>query len=179
MMKRSCSARAKLTDADFAFVEAILVDELASPLKSLQQDPEGLSSILDLDVIHDALIGNPASARVSPPFQLYVLVRRAFMESGIAPVEIADRVAGEIVEKLGLDEAASATQVHQPVHFLCVIRSTAEGSRFHLQVAAGDNFLVLNGNYQPPVAQPSESENETDDSAERDSSELKSDRILF
>lgn len=174
-MKRSCSARANLTDADFAFVEAILVDELASPLKSLQQDPDSLTSILDLDVIHDALVGNSASASVSPSFQLYVLVRRAFRDGGIAPEEIADRVAGEIVEKLGLDDAAGA----MPVHFLCVIRSTAEGSRFHLQVAAGDNFLVSNGNYQPPVAQSSDSGNETDDSGERGSSELKSDRCLF
>ena len=101
------------------------------------------------------------------------------MESGIAPVEIADRVAGEIVEKLGLDEAAGSTHVHQPVHLLCVIRSTAEGSRFHLQVAAGDHFLVVNGNYQHPAAQTSDSGNETDDSGERGSTELKSDRCLF
>lgn len=166
MMPGNSSARANLTVADFAFVEAILVEELASPLRSLQLDPEAMTLILDLDAIHRAVVEN---TEVSPSLHLYILVRQAFVNSGIVEAEIADEVAGELVEKLGMFDGV------RTFHFVCLIRTMANEARFHIQAAAGENFLILNGSYQVVPEKPGE----TIASEDRDSLSLISERCAF
>jgi hypothetical protein len=139
MMPRSSSARARLTSADIAFVESVLVEELASPLRSLHQDDEAMTSILDLEAVSQAVIENP---EISLPLHLYVLVRRAFVNSGVEEARVADQVAGELVEQLGITEGVRA------FHFVCLIRRLPDGARFHIQAAAGESFLVLNGDFR-------------------------------
>lgn len=168
MMPRSSSARARLTDADFAFVEAILVEELASPLRSLQQDPEALTSILDLDAVRQAVVEN---AEVSPSLHLYILVRQAFVNSGIEEVEVADQVAGELAEELGLSEGS------RTYHFMCLIRNVADETRFHIQAAAGDAFLILNGNYR--AVKDASGDGKDGSSEDRDSFDPVSERCVF
>lgn len=166
MMPRSSSARANLTAADFAFVEAILVEELASPLRELQQDSEAMTAILDLDAVYQAVVEN---TEVSPSLHLYILVRQAFVNSGIEEAEVADEVAGELVEKLAIPEGV------RTFHFMCLIRTVANEARFHIQAAAGENFLILNGNYQMVPEEPGE----TTASGDRDSLNLISERCVF
>lgn len=133
-----------------------------------------MTSILDLDVVHRAVVEN---TEVSPSLHLYILVRQAFVNSGIEEAEVADEVAGELVEKLGLSDGVRA------FHFMCLIRKVANEARFHIQAAAGENFLILNGNYQIVPALVSEVLNEANSgiglSDDRDSLNSSSERCVF
>lgn len=125
-----------------------------------------MTSILDLDVVHRAVVEN---TEVSPSLHLYILVRQAFVNSGIEEAEVADEVAGELVEKLAMSDGVRA------FHFMCLIRNLANEVRFHIQAAAGENFLILNGNYQESPQKPGE----TTASGDRDSLNLISERCVF
>lgn len=98
-----------------------------------------MTSILDLEAVSQAVIENP---EISLPLHLYVLVRRAFVNSGVEEARVADQVAGELVEQLGITEGIRA------FHFVCLIRRLPDGARFHIQAAAGESFLVLNGDFR-------------------------------
>lgn len=120
-------------------------------LSSLWEDPEALVAILDLKEIHQALLESPVALPVSPSLYFYVLVRHAFLDGGIDPPEIADYVAGVLVEKLSRRpdprSGAMPDWITHAVDFVSVIQSTHGTLRFHLEVAAGDQFLVLTGLY--------------------------------
>lgn len=125
--------------------------ELSSPLKSLMQDPEAVTAILDLKEIHRSLLESPVALPVSPSLYFYVLVRHAFVDGGIDHAGLADYVAGVLVEKLAARpdprSGAMPAWVTHAVDFVSVIQATQGALRFHLEVAAGDQFLVLTGLY--------------------------------
>lgn len=149
-MHQLASARAGISPADFAFVESLLATD-GQTLGSLWSDPEAVSAILDLKEIQRALLESPVALPVSPSLYFYVLVRHAFLDSGIDQRELADYVAGVLVAKLDSrpDRRAGAMPawVTHAVDFLAVIQSASGILRFHLEVAAGDQFLVLTGLY--------------------------------
>jgi hypothetical protein len=150
MMHRLTSARAGITPSDFTFIESLLARE-GGALAALRSDPEAVTAILDLKEIHRALLESPVALPVSPSLYFYVLVRHAFLDSGIDHLELADYVAGVLVEKLDghPDRRSGAIPgwVTYAVDFLSVIRQTHGLLRIHLEVAAGDQFLVLTGLY--------------------------------
>jgi hypothetical protein len=150
MMHRLASARAGITSADFAFMESLLADGCQA-MTSLRADPEAVTAILDLKEIHRALLESPVALPVSPSLYFYVLVRHAFLDGGIDRADLADYVAGVLVEKLASRpdprSGAMPAWVTHAVDFLSVIQSTHGILRFQLEVAAGDQFLVLTGLY--------------------------------
>jgi hypothetical protein len=143
------SARAGITPADMAFVDALLAGGQSQALSSLWQEPDAVSAILDLGEIHRALLESPVALPVSPSLYFYVLVRHALRDGGIDSIEVADYVAGVLVEKLGAQAGrrpgAMPGWVTHAVDFVSVIQSTHGVLRFQLEVAAGDQFLVLTG----------------------------------
>jgi hypothetical protein len=152
MMHRLASARVGITQADFAFIESLVGGgERTAAMASLREDPEAVTAILDLKEIHRALLESPVALPVSPSLYFYVLVRHAFLDGGIDPPELADYVAGVLVEKLGARHdprsGAMPAWVTHAVDFLSVIQSAQGILRFHLEVAAGDQFLILTGLY--------------------------------
>lgn len=150
MMHRLASARAGISSADFAFIESLLADG-GQAISRLRTDPEAVTAILDFKEIHRALLESPVALAVSPSLYFYVLVRHAFLDGGIDHPELADYVAGVLVEKLASrpDPRSGAMPgwVTHAVDFLSVIESAHGILRFHLEVAAGDQFLVLTGLY--------------------------------
>lgn len=152
MMHRLASARVGMTQADFAFIEALLAaGNESTVLTKLWDDPEAFTAILDLKEIHRALLESPVALPVSPSLYFYVLVRHAFVEGGIEAPELADYVAGVLVEKLAARpdprSGAMPAWVTHAVDFVSVIQSAQGVLRYHLEVAAGDQFLVLTGLY--------------------------------
>lgn len=152
MMHRLASARMGITQADFAFIEALSgAGGGAAAMARLWDDPEAVTAILDLKEIHRALLDSPVALPVSPSLYFYVLVRHAFLDGGIEPPELADYVAGVLVDKLaGRPDPRSGAMpawVTHAVDFLSVIQSAHGILRFHLEVAAGDQFLILTGLY--------------------------------
>lgn len=147
-MHRLASARAGISSADIAFIESLLADG-TQIMANLWTDPEAVSAILDMKEIHRALLESPVALPVSPSLYFYVLVRHAFLDGGIDHPGLADYVAGVLVEKLDghADRRSGAMPawVTHAVDFLSIIESAHGILRFHLEVAAGDQFLVLTG----------------------------------
>ena len=123
----------------------------SSPLSGLCEDPETLNAILDLKEIHRKLLESPVALPVSASLYFYVLVRHAFLDGGIDHAELADYVAGVLVEKLDARpdprSGAMPVWVTHAVDFVSIIQSAQGILRFHLEVAAGNQFLVLTGLY--------------------------------
>lgn len=161
MMHQLASARVGITQADFAFIEARLgIGDRTTAMASLREDPEAVTAILDLKEIHRTLLESPVALPVSPSLYFYVLVRHAFLDGGIDAPELADYVAGVLVEKLANRpdprSGAMPAWVTHAVDFLSVIQSAHGILRFHLEVAAGDQFLILTGLYPEFIDQRAE-----------------------
>jgi hypothetical protein len=146
------SCRSRFTRSDFDFVASVLApDGPHCHLAKLWRDPEGMREILDLKEIFHCVLESPAAIRVSPRFYFYVLVRHAFLQAELGEVELADYVAGVLAKRVstsGTDPLQDVTRgFTHAADFLSFIASSKGRMRFHLQVAAGNQFLVLTGLY--------------------------------
>lgn len=144
------ASRDRFTGADFDFLTEVLSGGQARPcMAKLWEDPDALREMLDLKEVLRGMLDSPSALRVSPDFYFYVLVRHAFIQAGINDPEIANYVSGVLANRIRRhasdplhDIAGGYTHASD---FLAVI-SPAQGSmKFHLQVAAGNQFLVLTG----------------------------------
>lgn len=146
------SCRNRFTQADFDFVTSVLAPSGPScHLATLWEDPEGLREILDLKEIFRCLIASPATLGVSPRFYFYVLIRHSFLQGGLADTGLADYVAGVMAKRVctsGKDPFLDVTRgFTHAAEFLSFITTARGRMRFHLQVAAGNQFLILTGLY--------------------------------
>jgi len=146
------SCRSRLTGADFEFVASVLApDGSARHLAKLWRDPDGLREMLDLREIFRSLINSPAALRVSPAFYFYMLVRHSFLEGGLEDPELADYVAGVMAKRVPGEAGDPFQDVTRgfthAAEFLSFIGTARGRMRFHLQVAAGNQFLILTGLY--------------------------------
>lgn len=146
------SCRSRFTGQDFDFVASALAPE--GPhchLAKLWQDPDGIREMLDLREIFRCLIESPAAIQVSPRFYFYVMVRHAFLQAELGDVELADYVACVLAKRVstdGIDPLQDVTRgFTHAAEFLSFISSSKGRMRYHLQVAAGNQFLVLTGLY--------------------------------
>lgn len=146
------SCRSRFTRLDFDFVASVLAPEGPQcHLAKLWRDPDGMREMLDLKEIFRCVIESPAAIQVSPRFYFYVLVRHAFLQTELSDVELADYVAGVLAKRVcvnGTDPLQDVTRgFTHAAEFLSFISSSKGRMRFHLQVAAGNQFLVLTGLY--------------------------------
>ena len=144
------SCRDRFTAADFAFLTAVLdPGGGVRDLRTLWEDPEALREMLDLREVLAALLEQPGPLVVSPPFYFYVLVRHAFLDAGITDAGIADYVAGVLSERVGVDPADALKGIPgglvHAVDFVAILEGARGRVRFHVQLAAGHQFLVLTG----------------------------------
>jgi hypothetical protein len=120
-------------------------------LEKLWSDPDGMREMLDLKEVLRALLESPALLRVTPGFYFYVLVRHGFVRAGLEDAEIADYVAGVLSKRVatgGGDPLLDVTRgFTHAAEFISFISAARERMRHHLQVAAGNQFLVLTGLY--------------------------------
>lgn len=144
------ASRDRFTGADFDFLTEVLSGgRKRMCMAKLWEDPDALREMLDLKEVLRGMLDSPSALQVSPDFYFYVLVRHAFMQADIADPEIANYVSGVLANRIRRqtsdplqDIAGGYTHASD---FLAVI-SPAHGSmKFHLQVAAGNQFLVLTG----------------------------------
>jgi hypothetical protein len=146
---------------DFDFVASVLApDGRRCHLEKLWEDADGMREILDLKEVFRSVIESPAAIRVSPRFYFYVLVRHAFLQAELTEVEVADYVAGVLAKRVstnGTDPLQDVTRgFTHAAEFLSFISPAKGRMRFHLQVAAGNQFLVLTGLYPDFIRRRSE-----------------------
>lgn len=146
------SARHRFTGADLDFLASILAHGDQRPhLEKLWRDPDALREMLDLKEVLRGVLDSPSALQVSPRFYFYVLVRHAFLQSGLQDADLADYVAGVMSKRICStpgdpleDVARGFTHASD---FIAIISSAKGKMRFHLQMAAGNQFLLLTGLY--------------------------------
>lgn len=146
------SCRSRFTEADFDFVASVLTpDRPSCHLAKLWQDPEGLREILDLQEVFRSLINSPEALIVSPRFYFYILIRHSFLDGGLEDPELADYVAGVMAKRISTNSNDPLQDVTRgfthAAEFLSFITTAKGRMRYHLQVAAGNQFLILTGLY--------------------------------
>jgi hypothetical protein len=153
MLQHSISpCRIRFSEADFDFVASVLTtDGVKCHLAKLWKDPEGLREILDLKEVFRSLIESPAAIRVSPCFYFYVLVRHTFLQADLTDAVLADYVSGVMAKRVCVDSADPMQDVTRGythvADFLNIISPAKGRLKFHLHVAAGNQFLILTGLY--------------------------------
>jgi len=155
------SSRSRFTSADFEFLGELLAgDGERGCLERLWEDPEALREILDLKEVLRGLLDSPLALQVSAAFYFQVLVRHSFLDAGLPDWDLADYVAGLLARRLARDPedllADTAGGITHAAEFLAIISSANGRMRFHLQVAAGNQFLVLTGLYPGFIKRRSE-----------------------
>lgn len=146
------SIRSRFTDADFDFLVSMIAGGgQRLHLEKLWNDLDALREMLDLKEVLRGLLDLPSALGVSPQFYFYVLVRHSFLQAGLHDANLADYVAGVMTRSIHsapddpLQDLASGFT--RAADFLPIISSARGRMRFHLQVAAGNRFLVLTGLY--------------------------------
>lgn len=159
MMESVSSARAGFTRQDILFIESLYDGGQSAAIRRLAQDPESLQELLDQPEIRKALLESPVALPVSPSLYFYALVRHALLEAGLDHVGITDHIAGVLVNKLVFHSGTSAGPrlwATHAVDFIAQIREASGLLKVRLQVAAGDQFLVLTGLFPDFIRQRSE-----------------------
>lgn len=144
------ASRDRFTCADFDFLTEVLSGgQQRVCMAKLWEDPDALREMLDLKEVLRGMLDSPSALSVSPDFYFYVLVRHAFMQAGISDPDMADYVSRVLAKRIGVhagdpleDIANGYTHASD---FLAVISSAQGRMKFHLQVAAGNQFMVLTG----------------------------------
>lgn len=159
--QRIPSNRNRFTESDLDFVASILTPgEQRLHLETLWADPDALREMLDLKEVFRGLLDSPFAIQVSPRFYFYVLVRHAFLHADLNHVELADYVAGVMTKRIcPTPEDPLQNIVGGFTHasdFIAIISNAKGRMRFHLQVAAGNQFLVLSGLYPDFIKHRSE-----------------------
>lgn len=142
----------RFSAADFDFVASLLARADQKPhLQKLWSDPEALREMLDLKEVLRGILDSPRAISVSPRFYFYVLVRHAFLQTDLNEPELADYVAKVMTRGLSANQTDPLQDVAggftHAADFITIISSARGKTRFHLQVAAGNQFLVLTGLY--------------------------------
>jgi hypothetical protein len=146
------TSRDRFNRADFDFMTAVLAPgDQRQHLAKLWDDPEALREILDLKEVLRGLLDSPSALQVSPAFYFYVMVRHAFLQANLTDPNLADYVAGLMARRVCTNAQDPLQDIaHGFTHtadFIAIISSAHGRMRFHLQVAAGNQFLVLTGLY--------------------------------
>ena len=156
------ATRDRFTGADFEFLNEVLAGgQKRRCMAKLWEDPDALREMLDLKEVLRGILDSPSALRVSPDFYFYVLVRHAFKQADISNPDVADYVAGILSKRIGVhaddplqDIARGYTHASD---FLSIISSSHGKMKFHLQVAAGNQFMVLTGLFPSFIAKRNES----------------------
>ena len=144
------SSRDRFTGADFEFMTAVLAPgDKRHHLAKLWDDPEALKELLDLKEVLRAVLDSPSALRVSSAFYFYVLVRHAFLQNNLHDADLADYVSAIMAKRIACESGDPlqdvATGFTHAADFITIISSAHGRMRFHLQVAAGNQFLALTG----------------------------------
>ncbi|MES2476837.1 MAG: hypothetical protein V4640_13725 [Verrucomicrobiota bacterium] len=149
-----CAApfRNRFTTADLEFIASVIApDEQRMHLEKLWSDPIALREMLDHKEVFRAVLNSPATLRISARFYFHVLVRHAFLQAGLADAALADHVSGVMAKRLCPSADDPLENISggftRASDFISIIDQAHGRMRFHLQVAAGNQFLMLTGLY--------------------------------
>ncbi|WP_411826963.1 hypothetical protein [Luteolibacter sp. AS25] len=158
--------RDRFTCADFNFLNEVLAGgQKRGCLLKLWNDPGALREMLDLKEVFRSILDSPSTLSLSADFYFYILVRHAFLQAGITRPDMADYVSRVMAQRLtsGRDPLQDIARGYTHTSdFLSIISSSHGKMKFHLQVAAGNQFMVLTGLFPAFITKRNELHNAPD-----------------
>jgi hypothetical protein len=151
VVKANC--RAQFTAADVEFIESILSKHGLAPdsFTSLLSGEEHSNSILDNDVLFQAILEENHCLKISGRLYFYVLVRRVLRNAGIDQPDIADYVAEMLAEFSAGQRANCPVHPEQPMSYLfemlAAIEHSDDRNQFRIRAHVGNHTLFFSGIY--------------------------------
>jgi len=146
------TARARFTAADFDFVVRCLSkkQEDAVNLADLFHDETSRDSILDHELLVQAILSHDPHLSVSPQLYFYVLTRRVLMEAGIDDRDLTDYIASVLVKFMQASNLASPIQRMEGSFtyvsdLLLALRDATPSQTFVLRAHVGNYSLFVTG----------------------------------
>ncbi|GEM_PF-4881829 len=146
------NCRTRLSAEDFAFIQSSLGKSKrdGAALGALLLDPEVLDSILDQEMLFQAVQDRAQTLEISPQLYFYLLVRQTLLKANIDDKELADYVASLLVDFTREDrQSKSFPELKAPLRYLVDIVTEIEKAdyyhRFFLYAHLGNQTLFLSG----------------------------------
>lgn len=156
MIKANC--RDRFTAEDFSFVVKTLSKSrsAAVSLVELLADLESRDTILDHDLLFQAVLSQRGNLSISPQFYFYILTRRVLKETGIANRHLADYVASLLeafsrTARLNSPVAAGGNPVEYISDMLLALRNASPVQTFLIRAHVGNYSLFLCGIFPESV----------------------------
>ena len=164
MIRANC--RDRFTAEDFTFIVRTLGKSRADSvsLTALLSDQDTRDSILDHDLLFQAILSETAQLSISPQLYFYVLTRHVLKESGLPNRRLCDYIAS-LLETFSrsarLKSPAAATDGSaQPIQYLSdmmlALRNASPVQTFLIRAHAGNYSLFLSGIFPGTVQRRSE-----------------------
>jgi hypothetical protein len=164
MIRANC--RDRFTAEDFTFIVKTLGKSRADSisLTALLSDQDTRDSILDHELLFQAILTETAQLTISPQLYFYVLTRHVFKESGMPDRRLSDYVAS-LLETFSRSArlkspASPGNGSAQPVQYLSdmmlALRNASPVQTFLIRAHAGNYSLFLSGIFPGTVQRRSE-----------------------
>jgi hypothetical protein len=164
MIRANC--RDRFTAEDFGFIVRTLGKSRADSvsLTALLSDQETRDSILDHELLFQAILSETAHLSISPQFYFYVLTRHVLKESGLPDRRLCDYIAS-LLETFSRtarlkSPATPAGSPAQPIQYLSdmmlALRDASPVQTFLIRAHAGNYSLFLSGIFHETVQRRSE-----------------------
>src|SRR5580698_2084692 len=148
MIRANC--RDRFTAEDFTFIVKVLGKSLADSvsLTALLSDQEMRDSILDHDLLFQAILSETAQLSISPQLYFYILTRHVLKESGIPDRRVCDYLASLLETFSRTARLKSPTgETAQPIQYLSdmmlALRNASPVQTFLIRAHAGNYSLFL------------------------------------
>jgi hypothetical protein len=161
MIRANC--RDRFTAEDFSFIVRTLGKSRADSisLTELLADQEARDTILDHDLLFQAILSSTAHLSISPQLYFYVLTRHVLKESGMPDRKLCDYIAS-LLETFSrtarLKSPADGSE--QPIQYLSdmmlALRNASPAQTFLIRAHAGNYSLFLSGIFPATVQRRSE-----------------------
>ena len=161
MIRANC--RDRFTAEDFSFIVKTLGKSRADSvsLTALLSDHEMRDSILDHDLLFQAILSETAHLSISPQLYFYILTRHVLKESGLPDRRLCDYIAS-LLEAFSRTARLKSPATHssQPIQYLSdmmlALRNASPVQTFLIRAHAGNYSLFLSGIFPATVHRRSE-----------------------
>jgi len=164
MIRANC--RDRFTAEDFTFIVRVLGKSRADSvsLTALLSDQDTRDSILDHELLFQAILSETAQLTISPQLYFYILTRHVLKESGLPDRRLCDYIAS-LLETFSRSArlkspAAPGDGSAQPIQYLSdmmlALRNASPVQTFLIRAHAGNYSLFLSGIFPETVQRRSE-----------------------
>jgi hypothetical protein len=152
------NCRERLTAADFEFIARTLAAgrQNSASLAELLTDSEARDSILDNDLLFQAVLEAGAPLHISPQCYFYILLRHVLKERGIGSREICDYLASLLetfsrTERMRAPAGAGQGPQQYVSDLLLALMQASPSQAFLLRAHIGNYTLFITGVFQDRV----------------------------